>query len=237
MLDKIKIILCETTHPGNIGAAARAMKTMGLSKLRLILPKSYPSAEATARASGADDLLAKAEVFEDFDTAIADCQLVLGTSARLRNVTLPQYDARQAAQKALGSDFPVALVFGQERSGLTNQHMSRCHALVHIPTNPEYGSLNLAAGVQVLCYEMRMAALAIDQSELRAMPAHQPAEAQAVYGLYQHLEESLLKIGFLNPDQSTMMMLRLKALFNRAQPDKTEINILRGILSKLDKNN
>src|SRR5210317_2151496 len=160
-LSHIRIVLINTSHPGNIGATARAMKVMGLSQLHLVDPKVFPSAEATAMASGADDLLEHAMIHDTLESALQGCSLVLGTSARLRSLPMPQMDVRKAAESALaehaGQD--VAILFGRERYGLTNDEIQRCHQLVHIDTNPAYGSLNLAQAVQVMSYELRMAAV------------------------------------------------------------------------------
>jgi TrmH family RNA methyltransferase len=237
MLEQIHIILSHTSHPGNIGAAARALKTMGVKNLTLIRPKIYPSAEATARASGADDVLANARVVDNLDEAIADCRLVLGTSARLRRVPLEQIDARQAGLRAIetAASGPVGILFGREQSGLSNDEMDRCHALVHIPTNPEYGSMNLGSTVQVMTYELRMAAVAAGHVQVPSMEEHLPASQNQLDGLFEHMESTLLDIRFLDPKQSVTMMSRLKRLFLRANPSETEIHILRGILSAAEK--
>lgn len=234
MLDQIRIVLCETTHPGNIGAAARAMKTMGLEHLVLVAPKDYPSAEATARASGADDLLARARVVGRLEEALTGVGFAVGTSARLRRIPMPQLAPREAARRAVAEAAaqPVAVLFGRERSGLTNDEIDRCHALVNIPANPDYGSLNLGAAVQVLSYELRLAALAGDGSGTEQGSRHRPATAEQLERFFEHLKETLLEIGFLDPRQSESMQRRLRRLFQRARPDDTEIHILRGILSR-----
>ena len=228
--DNIRIVLVETTHPGNIGACARAMKNMGLTRLVLVNPKCYPSAEASARASGADDVLAWARVVDDLDTALTGCVLVMGTSARRRNLVWPELDPRACALKTaeVSDRAPVALVFGQERSGLTNEAMDRCHFLVHIPTNPDYSSLNLAAAVQVLCYELRMVR---QQGLPTTNDVTVAAPAEEVARFYNHLEQVLIEIEFLDPANPRHLMRRLHRLFNRARPDQIEINILRGILT------
>lgn len=230
-------MLSRPTHPGNVGAAARAMKTMGLTELVLVAPERYPDAEATARASGADDLLARARVVPNLNAAIADCGLVLGTSARLRRLPIEQLDPRRAAERALAASgrAKVALLFGQERSGLDNDEIAACHALVNIPTSSRYASLNLAAAVQVICYELRMTAVAANLAEAAAMPDHVPAAGDKMEGLIEHLRATLLEIGFLDPKQYRTMMLRLRRLLNRAAPSESEIHILRGILSAVDK--
>ena len=229
--NNIRIVLMETTHPGNIGASARAMKNMGLKHLVLVNPHRFPSAEATARASGADDILVQAVVVSDLDSALRGCTLVMGTSARRRNLAWPELDPRECALKAVAANTTtqVALLFGQERSGLTNEALDRCHYLVHIPTNPDYSSLNLAAAVQVLCYEMRMALQANRPPPVANEEPLAPAEDMARF--YDHLQQVLIEIGFLDPDNPRHLMRRLRRLFNRARPDRIEVNILRGILS------
>lgn len=231
-LARIRIVLINTTHPGNIGATARAMKVMGLSALHLVNPKQHPSAEASARASGAADLLHRAVVHEELEGALAGCVLVLGTSARLRSLSMPQLDVRRAAPLALaeGRSGEVAVLFGREAFGLTNEEMQRCHHLVHIDTNPEFGSLNIAQAVQVVAYELRMAALGGDGLE-RPPEDWEPVDAVQMEHFYRHLEQTLLDIRFLNPEQPKRLMMRLRRLFNRARPDQNEINILRGILT------
>ena len=232
MFDSIRIVLVGTTHPGNIGAAARAMKTMGLARLYLVGPAHYPDAEATARASGADDVLAGAVVCDDLAAALTGCPLVFGASARRRTLAWPEVDARECARQATGHDGEVALVFGREHSGLSNPELDHCHALVHIPANPAYSSLNLAAAVQLLAYEVRMAVGA-------AEPAPRAGEALAssedVERFYAHLEETLVAIGFLDPDNPRQLMRRLRRLFSRARLERTELNILRGILTETGK--
>lgn len=234
-LAQVRLVLINTTHPGNIGAAARAMKVMGMSSLHLVTPKVFPSADATAMASGAADLLQTAQVHDDLDAALEGCTLVLGTSARLRSLSMPQMDVRHAAGVALAETRAgeVAVLFGREAYGLTNDEMQRCHHLVHINTNPDFGSLNLAQAVQVFAYELRMAAVGGGS----AIPAAdwEPVDASQMEQFYQHLEQTLLDIGFLNPDQPKRLMMRLRRLFNRARPDQNEMNILRGILAAAQK--
>jgi TrmH family RNA methyltransferase len=230
-LDRVRVVLIHTTHPGNIGAAARAMKVMGLGRLHLVAPKVFPHADATARASGAADLLHHAKVHETLDEALEGCSLVLGTSARLRSLSMPQLNVRTAAGKALAeSAGDVAVLFGREAYGLTNEEIQRCHYLVHIDTNPEFGSLNIAQAVQVVAYDLRMKAL--DDAEREVPPSDwQPVDAGEMERFYEHLEQTLLDIGFLNPRQPKRLMMRLRRLFNRARPDRNEMNILRGILA------
>ncbi|HEX9877345.1 MAG TPA: RNA methyltransferase [Gammaproteobacteria bacterium] len=237
----VRIVLVEPSHAGNIGAAARAMKTMGLKDLVLVAPKSFPSAEATARASGADDILAAATLTESLGEALGDYGYVVGASARHRSLKWPTVDARSCAERLWrrAAETSVAVVFGPEQSGLTNEQLARCHALVHIPSNAAYSSLNLAMAVQVICYELRMsrpAASPTDASEQddRDAPLAGAAELEA---FHEHLEELMTVAGFLNPDHSRQLKLRLRRLFNRARLDLNEINILRGLLSALDPRN
>lgn len=237
-LARVRVVLIHTTHPGNIGATARAMKVMGLSDLQLVGPVPFPNADATAMASGADDVLQHATVHDSLEDALAGCTLVMGTSARLRSLPMPQMDARRAAEAAMeevgnGEAHDagrVAILFGRERYGLTNEEMQRCHQLVHIPANPDYASLNLAQAVQVLAYELRMAALGGAGRE-QAPSDWDPVDAAEMERFYAHLEQTLLDVRFLNPDQPRRLMMRLRRLFNRARPDRNEYNILRGILS------
>lgn len=251
MLANIRIVLVETSHPGNIGAAARAMKNMCLDQLYLVSPDNFPCAEATARASGADDVLGKATVCASLSEALADCRLVVGASARLRSLNWPQLEPRECAAKVMevAGQAPVAVVFGQEQSGLSNQEMEQCQYLVHIPTNSKYSSLNLAAAVQVLAYEIYQASRSVPVSDARddkqdSQQAeqdsldddkHLPASAGEMAMFHQHLEQTLQEIGFLNPKQPKLLMRRLKRLFYRAGPDQTEVNILRGILAAIGK--
>lgn len=241
MLSNLRIVLIETSEPGNIGGVARAMKNMCLQNLVLVNPAKFPHAKATARASGADDILAKALVCTSLDQAIEGCGVVMGASARLRRLTWPQLDPRQCAVKALANaqSTQVALVFGREHSGLTNEELERCQYLVHIPSNKEYSSLNLAAAVQVLSYELLMATINDDSTsgESQELPAEErPATAEEVEGFHAHLFEVLTQIGFLNQEHPRKMKRRLRRLFHKAHLDKVETNILRGILSTIQKN-
>lgn len=238
MLKNIRIVLVETSHPGNIGATARAMMNMGLEHLYLVQPKKFPSADATARASGATGILTNAVVCGDLDQAIADCAFVYGASARLRSLPWPVVEPRECAAQALdeAASGPVALVFGREHSGLSNEELERCQALVNIPTNPNFSSLNVAAAVQVLAYELRLAARDVDGGgAVEAARDDEPASAEDMAGLYAHLESSLVDIDFLDPDNPRQLMRRLKRLFNRARLERTEVNILRGILTAAGK--
>lgn len=233
----IRIVLVGTTHPGNIGAAARAMKNMYLSRLCLVAPQRFPDAEATSRASGADDILAAAEVYPTLEQALRGCSLVIGASARLRTMAWPQVDAREGGRLALEharAGEEVALMFGREHSGLTNEELERCNYLMHIPSNPQYSSLNLAAAVQVAAYEVMMAA-GKPPAEPQAEGEEPPATADELEHLYGHLEQTLVQIGFLDPANPRLLMRRLRRLFNRARLEKTELNILRGILTEAQK--
>jgi len=232
-LSHIRIVLINTSHPGNIGATARAMKVMGLANLHLVNPKTFPCHEATAMASGGDDLLQRAVVHDSLETALEGCGLVMGTSARLRSLPMPQMDLRSAATSVLaepdGQD--IAILFGQERAGLTNDEIQRCHQLVHVDTNPDFGSLNLAQAVQLMAYELRMAVIG-GAGAVQAPSDWVPVDAGQMEMFYVHLEQTLLDIGFMNPEQPKRLMARMRRLFNRARPDQNEINILRGILAQ-----
>jgi tRNA (cytidine32/uridine32-2'-O)-methyltransferase len=234
-LSRIRVVLVNTSHPGNIGAVARAMKNMGLARLTLVQPAQFPAAEATARASGADDVLAAAAVVDSLPAAVADCVLVVGASARSRTMPWPLLDPRTAAATMLetaGQDGEVALVMGREQSGLSNEELECCHYHVHIPANPDYPSLNLAAATQVLVYELRMAALGLHEAgEVQWQSEHPFASSAELEGLYQHFETALTELGFHDPANPRQLMRRLRRLFNRARPDQMEVNILRGILS------
>lgn len=231
----VRIVLLRTTDPGNIGSAARAMKTMGLSELVLVAPRRFPDEKATARASGADDLLAAARVCTTLEEALVGCRLVIGTSARLRSVAWPQLAPREAAARLLDDarHGPVALLFGTEKSGLSNEELDRCQMLVNIPANAKYSSLNLAMAVQLLAYELRQAWLA---GLATAPPAREVplARAEDLERFYEHLQAVLVASGFLDPTQPRQLMRRLRRLYARAQPDEQELNILRGILSAVD---
>lgn len=234
MLDNIRITLTNTTHPGNIGSAARAMKTMGVTDLRLVNPEDYPRADATAMASGAHDVLANAPVCSTLEEAIGECEVVFGTSARMRGIPMPVLDAREAAALALDAarTGPVAFLFGRERHGLTNDEMQRCRYLVNIPSNPAYSSLNLAASVQVITYELRMAELALTGEGVEG-EERDPATFEQMEGFFDHLKTTLIDVGFLGHRKPVKLMQRLRRLFHRAEPDEREINILRGVLTAI----
>tara|TARA_R110000868_G_scaffold362686_1_gene624866 strand:+ start:10052 stop:10804 length:753 start_codon:yes stop_codon:yes gene_type:complete len=239
-MHNIKIVLIQTTHPGNIGATARAMKTMGLSELVLVNPyTAFPSAEITARAASADSVLETAQVVETLAEAVADCGLVIGSSAEERGLPLERVDARECAVMALdyAADNKVALVFGTERSGMSNEELALCHKQIVIPTNSEYTSLNLSQAVQVICYEIHMAALQAGKATIEyRKPYDEFATAEEMQGFHEHLEQMLIDVKYLKPGVEKKLMPRLKRLFNRAHLEKNEINILRGIWNAAQNN-
>jgi len=233
-LDNVRIVLSHTSHPGNIGGAARAMKTMGLDALYLVNPKSFPDAAADARATGAQDLLERARVCTSLDEALAGTVLAVACTARSRDLAHEVLSARQVGPVLLEHALqgPVALVFGTEMSGLTNEETGKCQVLAHIPTNPDYSSLNLAAAVQVMAYELRTAL-----PEAAAMEAKPRALAtfEDVEYFYQRLEKILVETEFLDPEQPKRLMARLRRLFARARLEAQELNILQGMLTALRK--
>lgn len=267
-LSRVRVVLINTSHPGNIGAAARAMKTMGLHRLYLVDPQDFPSAEATSRASGADDVLANAVVCDSLPEALQDCSLVIGTTARERAISAPFVEPREFAERVMQEteQGEVALVFGRERSGLTNEEIDCCQLLVHIPANENYSSLNLGAAVQVLSYELRMTALAakrsaqgaalaqasddaagVQESETTTLensskeahtsehPLDRRANFQELESFYGHMETTLTDLGFLELTNPTLIMRRLRCLYDRAAPTVRELNIVRGTLSATQK--
>ena len=231
----IRIVLVGTTHPGNIGAVARAMKNMGVSDLALVGPRHFPHKDATARASGAVDVLKNAVVTETLGEAVADCVYTVGASARSRAINWPTLEPRDCAAKLIEESRtgPVAAVFGPEKYGLTNEHLDLCDALLTIPTNPDFSSLNLGMAVQVLTYELRAAGVDRDQ------PVYEPdaplATNEDMEHFYTHLENVLTDIRFLDPENPRHLMRRLRRLFVRARPDQNEVNILRGILTAVER--
>ena len=232
---RVRVVLVETSHPGNIGAAARAMKTMGLTELVLVAPMEFPHPDASARASGATDLLERARVVASLDEALSGCTLVGGTSARPRGLGPPELAPREAVARFLRErgEGDMAFVFGRERTGLTNEELDRCHYLIHIPANPEYTSLNLAAAVQILAYEVRLALAEPAPTEGTDAESSPPATVEEMERLYEHLEEVSLASGFLDPANPKHLMRRLRRLFNRARLDQNELNILRGLIAAL----
>jgi TrmH family RNA methyltransferase len=231
-LSHIRIVLVGTTHPGNIGAAARAMKNMGLEDLALVAPKVYPSPEATARAAGACDILARARVCENLEQAIADRELVIGASARLRSIPWPLLGPRECAELLTARPAAqAAILFGREHSGLDNEELERCHYLLRIPCNPEFSSLNVAAALQVVTYEI-YAAASQQAPEPPQPPMSPPATAEQMESFYRHLDQTLHEARFLHEKKaSPTLMRRLRRIFNRARLEQKEIHILRGILS------
>jgi TrmH family RNA methyltransferase len=233
VLSNIRVALLNTSHPGNIGAAARAMKTMGLTDLWLLNPLHFPDAEATARASGADDLLARTQVCQHLDDLLEDCRLVVGASVRARSIPCPVLSPRECASlvREETGQGRVAVLFGCEQSGLSNAEIDRCHYLVQIPASPVYASLNLAAAVQVIAYELFVAHATKDPQEGSCSLNHVPVSAGELERFYEHLEATLVQLEFLDPANPRQLMRRLRRLYNRARPDQNEINILRGILT------
>lgn len=234
----LRIVLVEPSHPGNIGAAARAMRTMGLQRLVLVNPHAFPHAEARAMAAGADDVLENARVCTSLEEAIGDCRFVLGCSARRRHVPLEEHTPCEAAT-ALWANVgtgPVALLFGRERTGLTNDELMHCHGSVFIPSDPAFSSLNLAASVQVLSYELRLVQLGAG-AEVRGAPAEPverddpPATHAQMEGLFGHFDDTLHDIDFHKGRHPDTVMQRLRRLLLRAAPDQREVRVLRGILS------
>ncbi len=235
LFDNIRIIMVNTSHPGNIGAAARAMKNMGLSKLTLVEPEDYPSLEAISRSVGAVDILDNVVIAKDLQEAISDCVWVAGTSARLRTIEWPILNPRDCVQKSLEhiEQGEIAIVFGRERSGLTNEEMEKCNVLLHIPTNPDYSSLNIAAAVQVVCYEYRLALIESKMSKHKGNKHRYDALANAAQldGMYAHLYDALDYMKFFGTNNPDIIMRRLKGLFNRAGTTQRELSIIRGICS------
>jgi tRNA (cytidine32/uridine32-2'-O)-methyltransferase len=235
MTDSLRIVLVGTQHPGNIGSAARAMKTMGLRRLMLVAPERFPDPDAYALAAGANDVIDSAEIHPTLASAVADCRLVLASTARHRSVPMPELTPREGAQRMLEGQATgeVALVFGRERTGLENDELQLCHAAIHIPANPEYSSLNLAAAVQVLSYEWRMATLSGLPAPILAPadPDDLPAAHGELESFFSHLGAYLDEIDFHKGKAPDMVTQRLRRLFLRARPDPRELRILRGILS------
>jgi TrmH family RNA methyltransferase len=247
-LNNIKIILIKTSHPGNIGSVARAMKVMGLSNLYLVNPKTFPDEQATALSSNAYDVLENATVVNSLELATADCQLVIGTSARQkRSLKWQLEDSRScgmsvAKQALIGK---VAIVFGTESSGLSNDELSHCHRLVYIPTNPDYSSLNIASAVQIISYECRLASQSLNDNN-EANPDHVISELKKssdtlvssadMDGYFEQLETVLIETKFLNPEKPRYLMPKLRRLYSRTSVTRSELNILRGILSAFQKN-
>ena len=235
----IRIVLVNTTHPGNIGGAARAMKNMGLAELYLVQPREYPAPRAVWRAAGARDVLAGATIVESVDEAIADCALVVGTSARERRIPWPLLNPRECGEKIYSeaAEHKTALLFGREDRGLTNDELQKCHYHVHIPSNPDYSSLNLATAVQVLAYEVRMASLADDQGNLPSLSEwdQPPVTAGDLEFFHEHLATTMAELQFYDPENPKQLLTRMRRLFNRVRMDQMEVSILRGLLSAVQR--
>ncbi|EOZ4595047.1 tRNA (cytosine(32)/uridine(32)-2'-O)-methyltransferase TrmJ [Morganella morganii] len=241
MSENIRIVLVETSHTGNMGSAARAMKTMGLFSLYLVNPQVQPDSHAIALSAGASDVIGNAKIVSTLDEAIAGCELVIGTSARSRTLPWPMVEPRECGEKSvkIAQTAPVAIIFGRERVGLTNDELQKCNYHLYIPTNPEYGSLNLAMAVQLVSYEIRMAFLA---SQNESEPANNDEADEVHYPpaddmerFYTHLESVLNESGFIRKAHPGQIMNRLRRLFTRAHPETQELNILRGILTSVEK--
>jgi tRNA (cytidine32/uridine32-2'-O)-methyltransferase len=230
MIEDIRVVLVETSHPGNIGAVARSMKNMGLKRLFLVNPKTFPSALATERSAGADDILEHAQVVPTLKEAISDCELVLGTSARLRQIPRPTLNPKETAEQIFS--YPnldkVAVIFGTERSGLTNDALAQCHYHIVIPANPNYSSLNLAQAVQIISYELYQCYLTQNPIEKEITMTPQ-APMEDILGVFDHMETVLDKIEFLNPKSSQILLYRIKRMILKTKLETEEVNILRGI--------
>ncbi|WP_462164712.1 tRNA (cytosine(32)/uridine(32)-2'-O)-methyltransferase TrmJ [Pseudoalteromonas xiamenensis] len=235
-LSDIRIVLVNTSHSGNIGSVARAMKTMGLSKLYLVDPACEVDSHASALAAGATDVLGASQTVATLQEAIADCSLVIGTSARSRTLSWPMVEPRECADKLVAEavNGPVALVFGRENSGLTNEELQLCNYHVCIPANPEYSSLNLAMAVMTLSYEIRMSHLATQDKVIEEDDVRYPTQQQMDL-FFEHLEKTLNETGFIIKQHPGIVMTRLRRLFTRARPEDQELNILRGILTSIDR--
>lgn len=236
MRHDVRFVLVETSHPGNIGAAARAMKNMQFDQLYLVNPKFFPHADATARASGASDILARAQVCESLEQALRDCNLIFGASARLRTISWPLEDPRQCAGTIAASETGTtsAIVFGRERVGLTNRELELCHRMLHIPSNPDYSSLNLAAAVQVVAYELQMSIRSTATKPTRYEPTDRASTREEMALFYEHLERVIIATKFLDPTNPRQLPRRLRRFFNRSEPSNMELNILRGILTSIE---
>jgi tRNA (cytidine32/uridine32-2'-O)-methyltransferase len=236
-LENVRIVLVETSHPGNIGGAARAMKTMGLSQLWLVRPQRYPDPQAEWRAAGALDVLDAAVVVDTLDAALADCGLVVGTSTRQRRIPWPAVNPRELAARIAGEAGarPTALLFGREASGLNNDELQRCHLHLQIPANPAYPSLNVAMAVQVVCYELYQGRDLVPGADAAVAWDRPPATVAAVDAFYTHLQTLLERIEFIEADNPGQVMTRLKRLFARVRLDETEVAMLRGMLSEIER--
>ena len=231
--DNIEFVLVEPSHPGNVGAAARAIGTMGFKNLVLVKPTKHPHPESRARSSGALDILLEARVCGTLEEAIADSSLVIGTTARQRRISVPIDSIHECTQSIFESSLKqkVSIIFGPETSGLSNNDIDRCNRLVYIPTGEMHSSLNLSMAVQVIAYQLNLAFFGLEEGqETRDLASGKEMEL-----FYEHLEDVLLETGFLNPTNPKQLMRRLNALFNRTQLDDNEVNIMRGILTSYQK--
>ncbi|HDZ9511701.1 TPA: tRNA (cytosine(32)/uridine(32)-2'-O)-methyltransferase TrmJ [Vibrio cholerae] len=237
MLERVKVVLVGTTHSGNIGSAARAMKVMGLSQMVLVDPQCQVDAQAIALAAGASEIALNAQIYPTLEAAVADCGLVVGTSARSRTLEWPMLEPRECGEKLISeaNQHSVAMVFGRERTGLTNDELQLCHYHVCVPANPEYSSLNLAMAVQLLSYEVRMAYLALQQSSQSSTLQEEYPRHQELERFYAHLEQVIMQTEFVSAQQPGQVMNKLRRMFTRARPEAQEINILRGILTSVQK--
>ena len=237
LLDRIRVVLVNTSHPGNIGAAARAMANMGLRKLALVQPKEFPSMAAIARAAGADDILDEAQVFPSLETAVEDCSHVFGTSARLRSISWPEYNPRELAQQIsrIDGEQDIAIVFGRERTGLTNEELDICQALVHIPVDERHSSLNVASAVMVLAYAIRSELVSEDTSERITGRKHasSPASSEQVQFYFQALDTLLHRVDFYKGNAERVMR-KLRRLYYKAEPSAEDIRILLGTLTAIN---
>lgn len=233
----IRIVLVATSHPGNIGSTARAMKTMGLSRLYLVSPKSFPDFKAREMAAGADDVLENCVVTDSLDEALQGSQLIIATSARPRGIALPGLTPPDCAALVAGKadNTEVAIVFGREHAGLTNEELLRCHYHVNIPSNPEYSSLNLSQAVQIIAYELRMKLLSSPVGEVSIRKEDRKATADEIEQFYTHLTQVMLDIDFLKPENPRRLQQRIRRLFNKAGLEYMEVSILRGILTNVQK--
>ncbi|ENM3963164.1 tRNA (cytosine(32)/uridine(32)-2'-O)-methyltransferase TrmJ [Vibrio cholerae] len=237
MLERVKVVLVGTTHSGNIGSAARAMKVMGLSQMVLVDPQCQVDAQAIALAAGASEIALNAQIYPTLEAAVADCGLVVGTSARSRTLEWPMLEPRECGEKLISeaNQHSVAMVFGRERTGLTNDELQLCHYHVCVPANPEYSSLNLAMAVQLLSYEVRMAYLALQQSSQNSTLQEEYPRHQELERFYAHLEQVIMQTEFISAQQPGQVMNKLRRMFTRARPEAQEVNILRGILTSVQK--
>jgi tRNA (cytidine32/uridine32-2'-O)-methyltransferase len=237
MLDQVKIVLVGTSHSGNIGSASRAMKVMGLSQLVLVDPKCEVDEQCLALAAGAADIASNAKIVSTLEEAIVDCGLVVGSSARSRTLDWPMLEPRECGEKCAieGEKHPVALVFGRERTGLTNEELQLCNYHVCIPANPEYSSLNLAMAVQTISYEVRMGFLEREKQQFPVEEVPEYSRHNELQMLFEHLEKVLLDTQFISKDKPGQVMNKLRRMFHRARPEAQEINTLRGVLSAIQK--